>query len=128
MIGTDVPSMPLSTYRDALALLERDDMVVGPAEDGGYYAIGLSRPTPELFQDMSWSTPDVLEQTLACAERLGLTAGRLPRCRDVDTVEDLRHAIDEAARDARRPKAQQTFSARTAGALTLLGQRLRQRA
>ncbi len=127
ILGTDLPSLPLTIYREALALLDRHDIVLGPAEDGGYYAIGLTRPTPDLFQAIPWSTADVLTRTVAKAEALGLKVASLPPWRDVDTLDDLQALIAEAERDARRPKREQVFSMRTAGTLQLLGQRLRSR-
>lgn len=127
ILGTDVPSLPLTIYREALALLDHHDVVLGPAEDGGYYAVGLTRPTPDLFQQIPWSTSDVLTRTVAKAEALGLKVACLPRWRDVDTLDDLQALITEAERDGRRPKREQIFSIRTAGTLQLLGQRLRTR-
>lgn len=127
LLGTDLPSLPLSTYADALRLLDQHDLVLGPAEDGGYYALGLTRPMPELFHQMAWSTAEVLTQTLDKAQALGAHVGQLPRWRDLDTVEDLRALIAEAEQDGRRPKSQRVLSPRTAGALLLIGQRLGQR-
>lgn len=127
ILGTDLPSLPLTVYAEALRLLDRHDVVLGPAEDGGYYALGLTRPTPALFEGMAWSTSTVSADTLARAASLGLTVGQLPRWRDVDTVEDLQALIAEAAADARRPKPQRVFSPRTAGTLQLLGERIQHR-
>lgn len=124
ILGTDLPSLPLTIYAEALSLLDRHDMVLGPAEDGGYYALGLTRPAPKLFEGIAWSTPTVATDTLARAESLGLTVGHLPRWRDVDTFDDLQALIAEAAADARRPKPQRVFSQRTAGTLQLLAQRI----
>jgi glycosyltransferase A (GT-A) superfamily protein (DUF2064 family) len=125
--GTDLPSLPLSIYRDALAQLDRLPIVLGPALDGGYYLLGLTRPTPELFHQIPWSTAEVLKATVARAETAGLTVGQLQPWRDVDTIEDLRSIIQEAKQDERRPKPQRQFSARTAGTLQLIGQRLQAR-
>jgi len=63
--------------------------VLGPAEDGGYYLIGLGRRAPELFADMPWSTDGVVPETLRRAERLGLDTHLLPQWWDVDTPEDF---------------------------------------
>jgi rSAM/selenodomain-associated transferase 1 len=127
IVGTDLPSLPLSIYRDALAQLDRLPIVLGPALDGGYYLLGLTRPTPELFHQIPWSTAEVLKATVARAETAGLTVGQLQPWRDVDTIEDLRSIIQEAKQDERRPKPQRQFSARTAGTLQLIGQRLQAR-
>jgi hypothetical protein len=128
IVGTDVPSLPLDYYRHALEKLEQNDLVLGPARDGGYYLIGLKRAVPDLFSDMPWSTDRVLGLTRARADGLGLSQGFLPEWRDVDTIDDLHALIETSSLDARGPKHEQAFSSRTAGALQLLAKRLRSRA
>ena len=90
VVGTDVPDLTARVVEEAFEGLENADLVIGPAEDGGYYLLALKRPIPELFQGMPWSTPDVLGRTLAAAQRLGLRVGTLETLRDVDTPADLR--------------------------------------
>lgn len=89
VVGTDVPDLTARVVEEAFEALEGADLVIGPAEDGGYYLLALKRPIPELFQGMPWSTPDVLRRTLAAAQRLGLRVGTLETLRDVDTPADL---------------------------------------
>ena len=125
IVGTDVPSLPLDHYKQALALLETHDVVLGPALDGGYYLIGLTQPRPELFTDIAWSTDRVLATTQEKAAGLGLKTALLPPWRDVDTIEDLKALMDASAADAKKPKNEQAFSTRTAGALQHLAKRLR---
>lgn len=127
LVGTDVPSLPLEHYQQAVALLETHDLVLGPALDGGYYLIGLTRPAPELFAGIAWSTDRVLAATQEKAAQLGLRTALLPAWRDVDTLDDLRALIDAAALDAKKPKQEQAFSQRTAGALQFIGKKLRSR-
>lgn len=127
IVGTDVPSLPLEAYQQAVHLLDRDDAVLGPALDGGYYAIGLKKAAPALFHDIPWSTNRVLALTKEKAAALGLSIGLLPEWRDVDTIEDLNFLIDASHLDARKPKQEQSFSMRTSGALQLLAKRLRSR-
>jgi uncharacterized protein len=127
IVGTDVPSLPLDYYRQALDLLEHHDVVVGPALDGGYYMIGLKKVLPGLFQDIPWSTDRVLTITREKAIGMGLRIALLPEWRDVDTIDDLRLLIEASLLDAGKPKQEQSFSNRTAGALQLLGKRLRSR-
>ena len=127
IVGTDVPTLPLDRYQVAFRLLTQFDLVMGPALDGGYYLIGLTKPCPALFDGMPWSSDRVLAQTKQKAEELGLTVGLLPEWRDTDTIDDL-HVLIEASRlDAGKPKQEQSFSPRTAGALQLLAKRLRSR-
>ena len=127
LVGTDVPSLPLPHYRDALRALSQHDLVIGPARDGGYYLIGLTRPHPELFINIPWSTNRVMDLTQQKAVAAGLKIAILPTWSDVDTVDDLRALIDENVADKKRPKQERVFSMRTAGTLELLAKRLRTR-
>jgi len=128
LVGTDVPSLPLDRYQRAATLLEQHDIVLGPAMDGGYYLIGLTKPAPALFHEVPWSTDQVLALTKEKADTSGLSTALLPEWRDVDTIDDLRALIEASALDAKRPKSEQQFSSRTTGALQLLAKRLRSRA
>ena len=89
IVGTDSPALQTCTLTAAFDRLDRADMVIGPAEDGGYYLIGLKSPAPEVFKDIGWSGPEVLSETLAKAHGLGLSVELLPTLGDVDTFEDL---------------------------------------
>ena len=127
LVGTDVPNLPLTHYRQAFELLQQQDVVFGPAQDGGYYLLGLRKPVPELFRDIPWSTDQVLAMTEQRAAEAGVSHARVPVWRDVDTLDDLKALIDDATADRKRPKGEQRFSSRTAGALDLMGKRLRDR-
>jgi rSAM/selenodomain-associated transferase 2/rSAM/selenodomain-associated transferase 1 len=89
VIGTDIPGLTLARIEEAWAALELSEIVLGPAEDGGYYLLGLNRPAPALFEGIEWSTSVVLERTRERAARLGLRETTLGTLRDVDTVADL---------------------------------------
>ena len=89
IIGTDAPAVTRETAAGALTALDEADVVVGPAEDGGYYLLALRAPCPELFENVAWSTPAVLEETLARAATAGLRVRQLRRLRDIDTLEDV---------------------------------------
>lgn len=128
LVGTDVPSLPLEEYRRTFGLLESHDLVLGPALDGGYYLLGLTRPAPALFTDIPWSTGDVRRITEEKARSLGLTIALTAPWRDVDTIEDLTALIDANGLDAAKPKPERVFSSRTTGALQLIAERLRVRA
>ena len=90
IVGTDSPAVSRETVAGALDALDGADVVVGPAEDGGYYLLALRQPRPELFDGMAWSTPAVLEATLARAGEAGLRVRQIARLRDVDLPGDLR--------------------------------------
>jgi uncharacterized protein len=128
IVGTDVPSLPLNHYKQALAGLETHDLVLGPALDGGYYLIGMKRAAQALFTGIPWSTDRVLTLTQEKATRLGLTTILLPAWRDIDTISDVQALIEASAWDATQPKAEQSFSGRTAGTLQLISKRLQARA
>ena len=64
-------------------------MVIGPANDGGYYLIGLRRPAHELFDGIPWGTEEVLERTLEAARARGIRAELLDRLDDVDRPQDI---------------------------------------
>ena len=90
VVGADCPHLPLEVVDEAAgALAAGADVVLGPAEDGGYYLVGIRRPIPELLSDIAWGTPAVLEQTLAHAASLGLRSRLLPPSFDIDRPEDL---------------------------------------
>ncbi len=105
MIGSDVPTLPPLYVEQAFACLRdrRRAAVIGPASDGGYYLIGLSRPSPELFASIPWSTPEVLSATLRTAEKLRLSVALTAEWYDVDDVNGLRRVALEttAARRTR---------------------------
>jgi len=127
LVGTDVPSLPLTHYRDAFTALTRHDLVLGPAKDGGYYLIGMTAPHPALFENIPWSTDQVLALTQQKAASEGLKTALLPPWNDVDTLDDLHILIDDCIADKQRPKKDRVYSTRTAGTLELLAKRLRER-
>ena len=127
IVGTDVPTLPLSVYQEALAILGRSDVALGPALDGGYYLIGLTQPAEQLFTGVPWSTDQVLAVTQQQAKTLGLSVELTTAWRDVDTIADLQALITECREDNKKPKQDRTFSMRTAGTLQLLETRLKTR-
>jgi uncharacterized protein len=95
LIGTDAPALGPAVLRAAAAALNAHPAVLVPAADGGYVLVGLARPCPELFEEIAWSTPQVMAQTRARLSRLGLQAAELPSMNDVDGPEDLVHVPQE---------------------------------
>ena len=91
LIGSDLPHLPAAYIQSALTRLQDHDAVLGPALDGGYYLMGLYRRSfqPGIFEEIPWSTSQVLALT---QKRLGdhdLKTFLLPSLRDIDTLEDL---------------------------------------
>lgn len=89
VIGSDSPTLPRRFVEQAFDLLSSHDCVVCPAFDGGYCLIGMRDRTRPLFEEIDWSTPRVLKQTLARVEACGASLALLPPWYDVDTPADL---------------------------------------
>ena len=90
LVGSDIPALSAQYLRDAeRALAGGDDVVIGPAEDGGYVLVGLSRCDPELFRGIPWGGPEVLTETRRRIAGLSWRASELSVLCDVDRPEDL---------------------------------------
>ncbi|WP_340121408.1 TIGR04282 family arsenosugar biosynthesis glycosyltransferase [Methylobacter svalbardensis] len=90
LMGCDCPSLTGQDLEQALtALNQENEIVIAPAEDGGYVMIGLNRPHPELFDNMPWGTARVLAQTRNRIERYKLHHHELSEQWDLDTPKDL---------------------------------------
>ncbi|MDA8164197.1 MAG: TIGR04282 family arsenosugar biosynthesis glycosyltransferase [Desulfobacteraceae bacterium] len=90
-VGADCPALSPEVLARAFEELHRKDVVLGPAMDGGYYLVGLSRPAPALFAAIPWGTSGVLAATLARAAAGSLSVSLLEPLADVDRPEDLPH-------------------------------------
>ncbi len=89
LIGTDCPPIDCDYLLKAAEQLESYDVLLGPAEDGGYGLIGLHESNQDLFEGIAWSTDQVLRQTLKKCEVQNLQVGLLPTIWDVDYPEDV---------------------------------------
>lgn len=101
-LGSDHPTLPLEIVHRAFEKLEAGaDVVLGPAEDGGYYLIALraSAVSRRLFEEIAWSTERVLPATLERCRELDLAVEMLPAATDVDTPEDLRRLAAKMVSD-----------------------------
>ncbi|MCA1960329.1 MAG: TIGR04283 family arsenosugar biosynthesis glycosyltransferase [Desulfomonile sp.] len=96
-IGTDCPGLTADHLADAFDALLSHDVVIGPATDGGYYLIGLTKPRPQLFAEVPWGSEHVQARTLSLATSAGLSVGLLEPLTDVDRPEDL-HAWERENR------------------------------
>ena len=88
IIGSDCPGITTDYLRTAFAALYENDLVIGPAVDGGYTLLGSNTLQGFLFREMVWSTETVLTETLARAEEKVLSVRKLPALIDVDHLED----------------------------------------
>lgn len=88
IIGSDTFEIEPEILKAAFSALQKHDVVIGPARDGGYYLLGMKELQPELFHNKSWSTEGVLSQTLDDLHRLQLDYFLLPELNDIDHKED----------------------------------------
>jgi len=89
IIGSDCPDLSADVLIEAFTHLAEAPVVLGPAQDGGYYLVGLNRPVPELFHGIPWGTDRVLADSLAALHRCGCKAALLKPLADIDRPEDL---------------------------------------
>ena len=94
IVGSDIPEISADIIRHAFEELKKRDLVLGPAQDGGYYLIGMNRAVsaeaiPRLFSDVKWGSGEVISQTLKAAKSLELRFVLLEKLDDVDRFEDL---------------------------------------
>ncbi len=89
IVGSDLPDLAPEHVEAAAAILARGEVALGPAEDGGYWLLGLSAPAPFLFDGMAWGTDAVLAETLRRLGTHGRAYALLPTLADLDRPEDL---------------------------------------
>lgn len=97
LIDSDSPTLPRSSLVAAVDLLSRpgDRLVLGPADDGGYYLVGLKQAHRRIFEEITWSTEHVLGETVERAREIGLPVELLPAWYDVDDRQTLARLCDE---------------------------------
>jgi rSAM/selenodomain-associated transferase 2/rSAM/selenodomain-associated transferase 1 len=103
IVGSDCPGITETTVRTAFDLLDQFDLVLGPANDGGYYLIGLRQEESKLFEDVPWGTAEVGARTLEIAGQLGLRWVTVEPLDDVDRAEDIEVWEREAIRKEASP-------------------------
>nr|WP_137677321.1 TIGR04282 family arsenosugar biosynthesis glycosyltransferase [Parerythrobacter lutipelagi] len=89
VIGSDCPGLTPAVLWAAHDTLATEDMVIGPASDGGYYLLGYNADARFAFEDMEWSTDTVFEETLRRFIAQGIRPAVLPELSDIDTAADL---------------------------------------
>jgi uncharacterized protein len=97
LLDSDSPTLPFHYLRDLSTFLKeaKDRMVIGPSLDGGYYALGLRRAHPRIFEDVTWSTDRVYGETIKRAKEINLPAITLPAWYDVDDRLSLNRLLSE---------------------------------
>ena len=89
VIGTDCPLLTANTIEQAFLHLEKQLVVINPAEDGGYVLLGLNKVNMRIFEDVSWGTSEVAQQTMSNLKQLDWKVAVLPVLWDVDLPQDL---------------------------------------
>lgn len=89
IIGTDCLELTSDILKEAFEALKRNDSVIGPAFDGGYYLLGMNRFIPEVFNSKRWSTDTVCTDTINDLKRLQHSYHIAPTLHDVDNEADL---------------------------------------
>ena len=98
VIGTDCPDLNAESLLRAFGALEAVDLVLGPATDGGYYLIGLTKPQPALFSNVPWGTDRVCKLTQTIATDRGLSVCLLDTLHDIDRPADVER-LDRSLRE-----------------------------
>ena len=88
IVGSDCPYLTPAIFEEAFLTLDNNDVVIGPAFDGGYYLLGMKNFLPYLFECIEWSTSQVLTQTIHILNLLNNTYHLLPVLHDIDTEDD----------------------------------------
>jgi len=114
IVGSDIPEISANIIQQAFEGLQKTDLVLGPARDGGYYLIGMNNTIPaetytRLFDDINWGTAQVLSQTLQTARESGLRFILLEPLGDVDRPVDL-HIWQAVKKTAAKSSAAQKIS------------------
>jgi rSAM/selenodomain-associated transferase 1 len=101
-LGADSPGLPSACLRAAVDGLQTHDAVMGPADDGGYYLLGVTRVDPGLLDGIEWSAPTTREQTVGRLVARGHRVAMLPPWFDVDEKRDLARLTSLLRRGAAR--------------------------
>jgi rSAM/selenodomain-associated transferase 2/rSAM/selenodomain-associated transferase 1 len=114
IVGSDIPGISADIIQQAFEGLQKNDLVLGPARDGGYYLIGMKNTIPaetyaRLFEGINWGTGEVLSQTFQTARESGLSFILLESLADVDRPADLHH-WQKIKKTAAKPSPVQNIS------------------
>lgn len=90
LIGSDLPDMNKKVISEAFLSLKTHDAVFGPAEDGGYYLVGLNAMIEDIFINKPWSQKSLLHETLQVLHSNRINSSTLEVLNDIDTIEDLK--------------------------------------
>ena len=89
IVGTDIPDLSKEIILGAIDSLDKNDLVIGPSHDGGYYLLGMKKVHSGLFEDIEWSSNSVFSSTVQKANASNLKIKELQMLRDIDTKNEL---------------------------------------
>jgi rSAM/selenodomain-associated transferase 1 len=92
LVGVDIPRLTADIILKAYAILSHKNVVFGPAQDGGYYLVGMRGLKKEIFNQVPWSSEQTLKKSVERADRFGYSTGMTDMLSDIDTIEDARTA------------------------------------
>jgi uncharacterized protein len=103
IIGTDAPDISMNLVQSAISVLDNYSVVIGPANDGGYYLLGFKSKLMDLFSGIEWSTDSVLNNTIEKLNHSKTNYFMLNELTDIDTLEDLQNWLKHYEGDAAHP-------------------------
>ena len=90
LIGSDLPEISAEIIQEGFDSLDKNEVVFGPAEDGGYYLVGMKKSQSFIFENKPWSNPKLLETTLKELGKQDVSFSLLKTLNDIDTFEDFK--------------------------------------
>ena len=103
IIGTDAPDVSMKIVQSAILVLDNYSVVIGPANDGGYYLLGFKLKLIDLFSGIEWSTNSVFDNTIEKLKNSKINYFTLDELTDIDTLEDLQNWLKQYKGDASHP-------------------------
>ena len=95
LTGVDIPGLDFQIITEAFERLSQNDIVIGPANDGGYYLIGMKTPVKFLFENMQWSNENVLKNTIDRLKKEKMSFYLLEKLCDIANADDLKNLEHE---------------------------------
>ena len=103
IIGTDAPDVSMNILQSAISVLDNYSVVVGPANDGGYYLLGFKSKLIDLFSGIEWSTNSVFDNTIKKLNNSKINYFVLDELIDIDTLDDLQNWLKHHKGNAAHP-------------------------
>jgi hypothetical protein len=110
VLGADHPSVPVENIEEAFDRIDDVDVVIGPSDDGGFYALGMSSGVEGLLDNLPWSTSELYDAVMTRIRSLGLRYAELPGWYDIDRPADLMRLYREVEAGLELPATRDVFS------------------